>query len=235
MTLAELRKQAAADYGLPWSNTPDPLFGQNRMTAFVNKAHRELAVEARLYRRTLTADLPAASSGLSTVAINALAWEVDREKVMVLNGSEWVPVRWRDEDTLRAAYGPFENDGGSDLPAYFFMRTSDTANSHRQLCLFPGATAAVTNGLRYDAWMYPDDLSTDTSEPVFGPTALHSELLPIICLHMAMFEASGGRRDAQVAMWADRARKAIENVKHKTGRLRTPGTRSAHLRAADLW
>lgn len=234
MTLATLRLRAKADYGLQYSSTEDPIFGVPRMNAWVNEAHQQLAEACKLYRETITTNLPIASGGVSTVSIDTDAIEVDAEKVLVLDGSTWIQVDLADEDIHRRVTGPMENSSTTTIPTQFWFRTSNTASSHRQLVFWPGATAAITNGLKYDAWVLPSDLSSDSSEPVFAPSALRVHLIPLVCLKMAIHEAGMGRSDAPVSLWEMKSREAIQAVKENHERFRSPGARSAHLRAIDF-
>lgn len=234
MTLAQLRRRAASDYGLPFTNASDPVFGVNRLNGFINEAHQDLAIKCLMYRETITANLPIASGGISSLTLDADAFDVDPEKVRVLNGSDYQQVTLADEDIVNRISGPLENTSTSTVPSYFWMRTVNTADEYRKMILWPGATAAITNGIKYDAYVLPADMTSDSAEPTFSPDVLHVHLIPLVCFRMAVFEASRGRPNAPVELWRYKAEESVRLVKENLDRFNTPGPRQARIRPVDF-
>lgn len=239
MDLTTLRQVAKGDYGRGENTTADPVFTDAVLNTRINRAHRRLAYECKLYRRTFTVDLPIASAGLSVITLNASVYEVDPSTVVVLNGATWQAVRPSDERTIRQLYGP-PDEVAAGIPSRFWCEESSdggtvasAAGTNRQLVLWPGATAAVTNGCKFDAWVYPADLTADGHIPPF-PVSEHDHLIPLICHEMAKLDYTQGRADpALVSLWAETERISIAQLRRKMQRSRNPGPREVRLRYCD--
>lgn len=222
MTLAELRRGALLRYGLNPYEGEDAVLLLPLVNDLVNEAHRWAAREAKLYRRTFTVNLPAASAGVSTVSLNESIIEVDQtyRGVHALDGSTWRELAYRPEAELVDLYGPLPN-AGTGTPHSYFFTTGYQDSLQRQLIVYPGPAAEVTNGLQYPAWVYPDAMTAETDRPEL-PVGEHDLLLPIICWKIAEVLANRGEA-APVAWWLQAAEEAKTDLKQRMERFRRGG------------
>jgi hypothetical protein len=227
VTIDTAAQQALEDYGRSGSAT-DGTFTSAILFARANRAHRYLADKAHLYRKDYLVDLPLGSTGYSEVTLNDQIIRIDGEvkRVQILSGSTWVPLTRRTEQELVETYGPLENAGNQQPHSYYELAG---ATSGKLLRIFPGATAAVTNGLRFPAWVYPvADLTTGQSF-AFDANE-HDHLIPVICMYMARLDRSRGRRDAPVADWTLAAEDSAAELKRKLADFRRgSGTRRVRM------
>lgn len=219
MTLAELRRGALLRFGLNPYEGEDPVLLLPLLNDLVNEAHRQAAREAKLYRRTFNPDVPAGSGGVATVSVDETVWELDRSfrAVQVLNGSTWRELYPRTEAELVDQYGPLAN-AASGTPHSYFEAMGYQDSAQRQLILFPGPSAAISSGLKYTAWVYPDTLSSDSDRPEL-PAGEHDLLIPLICWKMAEVRADPGL----LQVWSRSGNEALLELRRRMERYRRGG------------
>lgn len=213
MDLTTLIQTSKGLYGLEKTATQDGLFTDSVMTDMVNLAHQSFASVARPYYKTLRTTLPLGTTatednpdvtGTSVVTLDPTVIEVDVYSVRVGTSglASWrgLPFKPMKEILKAATDGAIENTPLNSTPTHFFLRPGAADNAGRVLEIYPGLSAQVTNGVKYNAWVYPPDLGLPTDKPELQP-AEHYRLLPWICWQMALLERSRGRDNAPVAEW----------------------------------
>lgn len=215
MTLAQLRNGALLRYGLNPYEGEDPVLLIPLVNDLVNEAHRWAAQDARLYRQTFTTNLVISSAGVSTVSLDETVYQVDSDSgaVRVLNGSTWQEPELTSEEAIIGMYGPVENAATVAVPEYYWPSTGSADSLQRQLVFYPGASAAITNGLKYAAWTYPAPMTAETDRPEL-PASEHDLLIPLICFKMAQVMA--GQGDARpLSVWQAPAERALLDLRSR--------------------
>lgn len=210
MTLGELTITAKGFYGLEAGAANDALFTDSVMMAMANNGHQSFAAVARPYYKPFNVALPigttgsAVGTGTSVVTLDPTVLELDIYTVRVAPTvvTAWfgLPFKPRKELAKGCTNGALENQALGTAPSAFFQRPGAADASGRVIEVFPGLTAAVPLGCKYDAWVYPPDLTTAADVPEMQP-AEHYRLLPWICWQMALLERSRSRPDAPVGEW----------------------------------
>lgn len=213
MTLAQLRQGALLRFGKNPYEGEDPVLIRPLLTDLINEAHRWLAVEARLYRQTFTTNLVISSGGISTVSLDETVYLIDDASVRVLNGSTWEKPEQVPESVVTDYFGPFDAVETVTVPTYYWMATGSADSAQRQLVFYPGATAAISNGLKYSAWTYPAAMTAETDRPEF-PASEHDLLLPVICWKMAEVLLSQGEQ-TPLAYWQGAANVAALDLRER--------------------
>lgn len=212
MDLTTLRQTAKGFYGLEKTATQDGLFTDSVMTDMTNLGHHHFAAIARPYYKTLITNLPLgttassssqAATGTSVVTLDTTVIEVDIFSVRIAPSAvtAWVgmPFKPMKEIMKGAANNALENTA-LGTPTHFFLRPGAADAAGRILELYPGASGAISNGCKYNAWVYPADMTGDSDVPELQP-AEHYRILPWVCWQMALLERSRGRPDAPVGEW----------------------------------
>lgn len=181
------------------------------MNDIFNDAHRWMAAETLCYRQKQLYTLPLGVSGRSTVALDCSIIEIVNYTVQAKIGGVWRSLDYCDESELVADHGPLNEVPNSD-PECYYLRLGDALDQQRILEAFPGATAAVANGLELHAYVYPSLFTQDTDTPALGP-AEHTRLISVMCWLMAELERSRNRPDAPVDHWYARAQEDAEKLR----------------------
>lgn len=220
MKLPEIRNKALTRYGIRGAGAEDPLWGYPLLTDLTNEAYRWLIRRTKALRELKTASLTASQA---YVALGPTVFEFHPQTVRVQVSGEWRLLVHRPEELLVREYGPPETWSTGD-PLYYYSDTANTAGEHRRLYLYPPPASDGANGLRYDAWVYPEPLVREEDAPVL-PEAEHDYLLPAVCWRMALTEQGRGRQDAPVASWLSLAEQGANDLKSLLNQLRQPGPR----------
>ena len=216
MNLMTLRQYAKGQYGLPQNTTADALFTDAVLNAIINRKHCWIAERTRCYRKSVTKDLPIGdtATGLSTVNLGCNIIVSLPYTIRASVGGEWTELKATTEEELITAYGALRGVDLASSWAYFF-RIGDQKDAHRVVEVFPGATAAVTNGFQLHAYIYPEAMTNDSHAP--GIQVAETDILvPATCWGMAEVELSRGTRpDAQtvLAYWRGETEKRVRELK----------------------
>jgi hypothetical protein len=163
LNLQDLRRAALGRLGKTsaYFGEEDRDFPLPLLTEALTERHRKIAELTRCYRESQVYDLPQSSSGVSLVSLDCNVIEILPDTVHWLNGTAWTQLDPYAEGLQRWSDAPFE--GRADgTPATFYTAVGSTVGGQRQLVISPGVSAAVTNGLRLDAYVYPGVFSATT-------------------------------------------------------------------------
>jgi hypothetical protein len=224
MNTGMMMKRALGMYGRDRFGSEDAQFNRAILLDLINKEHRDLAARTYCYYQKHTENVPQGSGGLSTVVLDCNVIEIDAYSVRFLNGSTWAKLDYlTEEDLIRD--GPYENTTNG-TPHSFFLRTGDTVEQNRVLELYPGASAAVTNGVRFGAYIYPAAITADTTGLGIQP-AEHYGFLDCLCRAMAQLDlnAGGDGAAARLAYWEGKAEDWISRFALTIRRNRQDDTR----------
>ncbi|MGV3720082.1 MAG: hypothetical protein ACO1SX_04150 [Actinomycetota bacterium] len=197
MNLTTLIQTAKGQYGLAREATEDGLFTDAVMKDAVNGAHKEFAAVARCYYGTITRDLT-----VDTVlhALDDAVIEPDIYTFRTRTGAAgaWTTLTFKQKRTLTKDHGAPESwVAGS--PTHFFLNPGSSTGNAKQLGIYPAPNTTYINtgasNLKYDAWVYPPDLTLTTDSPVLSEHE-HWRLIPWLCHRMALIELSRGRPGA---------------------------------------
>lgn len=131
-----------------------------------------------------------------------------------------------DEATLRSVYGPVEHDDASE-PLYYYLQRGSAADDSLRLILEPRSDTARTNGIKFQAQVYPTAvaLTTDNLPLQVGEERF---LIPGLCLAIAQAEANAGRPDAPIALWASEHAAAMQDWRDRIENSLRGRTRQVH-------
>ena len=205
MNIGEMMKRGLGLYGRDRFGSEDEQFNRAILVDLINKEHRDLAARTYCYYQRHTENVPVGSAGLSTIALDCNVIEIDAYSVRYLNGSNWDELTYVSEEHILRAWGPYENEP-SGTPHSFFLRTGATVDQNRILELYPGASAAVSNGVRFGAYIYPQALTADTDGVGIQPGE-HYGFLNCLCRAMAQLDLNSGGDGAaeRLAYWERKA------------------------------
>lgn len=224
LTLANVRRTSKSRYGLPYSTAEDPVFTDAMMLEIINQAYSWFAgATLCCYTRDMTPlNL---TMGTSEYALGGTVIKPDHRTFWMryyTAGPVQVRARLaaRSYPDLVEQYGTPIESVTAGVPLYFFIHGGTASGSSKNITLVPspsgllnsaGAdTVDATRSIHYSAWVYPAELTSDSDNLMLDEPDVY-RLVPAICWHMAMFEASRGRNDAPVNMWAETAlREAAE-------------------------
>lgn len=237
MNLDTTRQYAKGQYGLPQSSAEDALFTNAVLNAIINRKHRWIAERTRCYRKSVTKDLPIGdtATGLSTVNLGCNVIVSLPYTVRASVGGEWTDLRATTEEELVTAFGALRGVDLADSWAYFF-RIGEQKDAHRIVEVFPGATAAVTNGFQLHAYIYPEAMTNDSHAP--GVQVAEADILvPATCWGMAEVELSRGTRaDAStvLAYWKTETEKKVRELAAVIAEAKTAVGREINCYAFDV-
>lgn len=194
--LKDLRRLCLGQYGnlAGRFGDEDAEFPMALLADWLNDEHRQLARATWLYRETQTYNLPVASGGVSTVNLDCNIIVIVPDQVRALIGGVWRLLYPTEEDRELHASGPFEEWDSSE-PTRYFLRTGAALDAHRQMVILPGATTAVTNGVKVDAYIYPALMTAETHAPAMQP-AEQSALIYRVNKRMAESQLAKGVQSA---------------------------------------
>jgi hypothetical protein len=200
MQLSDFLKTIKGRYGREYSTDEDALFTDDLLTQMYNEAHRKVAEIARCYQRTSVYTIPLGSAGVSTVSLACDVIDVDRRRVRWYNATteQWIPLTWAPEHELYDRYGDVLDNATLGDPLYFWFQVGDASDAQRQMVLYPGRSASVTDGLRVREDIYPALMTQDTHAPAVQPAEIMLHLPHAVMWRMAELERARGRPDAPV-------------------------------------
>jgi hypothetical protein len=200
MTLADVRQLARGLYGLEYSTTEDQLYQNPFLNKLVNKAHHWFAGVTRCYyddAQAITLIATQQSYALANTVI-----EPDIRTFRVLISTTYTRLKCRYFHSLLEQYGALESVAAVATPTDFYIRAGTANAAVKKIEIVPKPSGIGT--VYFGAWIYPAELSADSDTlPLADPDIYR--LVSAICWQMAEFDASRGRPDAPVALWAQRA------------------------------
>lgn len=222
--LSDLRKACRGQYLGVFDDEEDAVFTNALLNHWLNDAHRELAFTSKLYRATKILDVSLGANGYSYAGLPQDVIEVIPDTVRWYNGGQWLELEHQEEDHILTS-GPTDNLTNG-TPSYYFLRAGAELGRQRMIFLYPGATAAVTNGLRIGCWIYPAEMTDATTEnsPAFQP-AEHQWLVRQVTAKMAELDANRGRDNAPVVLQERKAEIASDHLRQAQQQGRRPGGR----------
>lgn len=223
LTLANVRRTSKSRYGLPYSTAEDPVFTDAMMLEIINQAYSwfagaTLCCYDRDILKRITND---ASSGTAEYALDSTVIKPDHRTFWITYYTGSGPytitrsrLAARSYPDLVEQYGTPIESVTAGVPLYFFLHGGTASGASKNITLVPTPnglknssgtyTADDTISFHYSAWVYPAELTSDSDNLMLDEPDVY-RLVPAICWHMAMFEASRGRNDAPVNMWAETA------------------------------
>lgn len=219
MNLQDLRRKALGRYGNieGYLGDEDSRFPLPLLSDVLNQSHRRIAELIRCYRESQSYDVPLVSNGLCTVLLNCNVIEVIDGTVRFNSDGTWLNLNPQAEQAERS-FGPFEGRSDS-TPFYYYLRVGAAVGGQRVLEIYPGG-AAVTDGLKLDAYIYPGNMTATTDAPSLQ-VAEHPVLLTACCQALAEIEGNVGKWQ----LWSAKLDAEIEDLRRIMGDFKSPGTR----------
>lgn len=203
-TLTQVRQIARGMYGLEYSSTEDQLYSDPFLNKLVNKAHHWFAGVTGCYWNDALSQ--ALTTSQASYALSGLVIEPNVRSFRLKVSTTYTRLPVRAYESLLEQYGALEGIAAG-TPLYVYLRpgTANAAVQKFELYPPPNAANGTANGtVYYAATVYPSELTSDSDTfPLDDPNLYR--LIPAICWEMANFDASRGRPDAPVNLWAQKA------------------------------
>jgi hypothetical protein len=142
--------------------------------------------------------------------------------VRLWDGTSETTLTYR-EEADQVSGGPFANvENGT--PSSYYLRAGAERGRSLVIALTPGATTAVTDGLRVGCWIFPALLTDELTKnsPAFWD-AEHQCIVTQVVAGMARIDRNRGRTDAPVEETRRDAREAEDRLRDIAQRSRRPG------------
>lgn len=224
MTLAQLRHQALARFGIQSWDAEHPVLTWGVVRNAINQAHRWFAARTLCYYEHDRSE--ALAQGTARYALDADVIRIDPNSVRVNVGGSYTQLVPRVLGSLLVQYGALEGVAQA-TPTFFVAEMGGEANDETAaLRLVPTPSAVAT--LYYGAWVYPAELSAETDRPRLADAEQHRLLAPI-CWKLAEALSQAGET-ADPAYWLQLAEQEVAEF---SALLHGGGQRQPRMRGRD--
>jgi hypothetical protein len=217
-------------YGLEYSDTEDRQFVNLFLNACVNRAHFWLAGVTKCYENdALSLSLITGQQEYSLDA-SVIEPQVRTFRYVPTGSSTYVRLPFCLYESFLDKYVALENVAAG-TPVGFAIRAGDPDAPTKKIFVVPALNSAGT--LKYGAWVYPSLLVND-NDPINLPDPDVQRLYSAVCWQMANYEASRGRPDAPVELWAGKSRIDAAEFHRLTRQATREPARTAETLASPL-